>query len=59
VQPPGFYFGRSGRPPARDIVAAGYGRIAMGHSELGGHQSATGAMSHGQRAALLALDAAG
>lgn len=51
VQPPGFYYGRDGQPPAREIVARGYGRIAIGHSELGGHQSATGAMSQGQRAA--------
>jgi spermidine dehydrogenase len=55
VQPPGFYFGRDGQPSAREIVVKGYGRIAMGHSELGGHQSATGAMSHGQRAARQAL----
>ena len=52
VQPPGFYYGRNGQPSAREIVARGYGRIAIGHSELGGHQSATGAMGQGQRAAL-------
>ena len=55
VQPPGFYYGRDGKPSAREIVAKGYGRIAIGHSELGGHQSATGAMAQGQRAALQAL----
>jgi spermidine dehydrogenase len=55
VQPPGFYYGRDGKPSAREIVAKGYGRIAIGHSELGGHQSATGAMAQGQRAALAAL----
>ncbi len=55
VQPPGFYYGSNGQPAARDVVAKGYGRIAMGHSELGGHQSATGAMGQGQRAALQAL----
>ncbi|MGE3342547.1 MAG: NAD(P)-binding protein [Vicinamibacterales bacterium] len=59
VQPPGFYFGVNGQPAAREIVAAGYGRIAVGHSELGGHQSATGAMAQGQRAARQALTAAG
>jgi len=57
VQPPGFYYGTDGRPSAREIVAKGYGRIATGHSELGGHQSATGAMAQGQRAALQALKA--
>lgn len=56
VQPPGFYYGRDGQPSAREIVAKGYGRIAIGHSELGGHQSATGAMSQGQRAARQALE---
>jgi spermidine dehydrogenase len=56
VQPPGFYYGRDGRPSAREIVAPGYGRIAIGHSELGGHQSATGAMAQGQRAARQAMD---
>jgi spermidine dehydrogenase len=56
VQPPGFYYGANGQPPAREIVAKGYGRIAIGHSELGGHQSATGAMAQGQRAAQQALE---
>jgi spermidine dehydrogenase len=59
VQPPGFYYGLNGRASAREIVAKGYGRIAIGHSELGGHQSATGAMAQGQRAALQALRALG
>ncbi len=57
VQPPGFYYGTDGRPPAREVVAKGYGRISIGHSELGGHQSATGAMAQGQRAAQQALAA--
>jgi spermidine dehydrogenase len=51
VQPPGFYYGQEGRPAARETVAKGYGRVSIGHSELGGHQSATGAMAQGQRAA--------
>jgi spermidine dehydrogenase len=51
VQPPGFYYGSNGQMSAREIVAKGYGRIAIGHSELNGHQSATGAMGQGQRAA--------
>ena len=55
VQPPGFYYGSNGQTPAREIVAKGYGRIAIGHSELGGHQSATGAMAQGQRAAMQAM----
>jgi spermidine dehydrogenase len=55
VQPPGFYFGRNGEPSVREIVAEGYGRIAIGHSERNGHQSATGAMAQGRRAAEQAL----
>jgi len=51
VQPPGFYYGHDGRPPVREVLAKGYGRIAIGHSELNGHQSATGAMAQGRRAA--------
>jgi spermidine dehydrogenase len=51
LQPPGFYYGRDGKPPAREVVAKGYGRIAIGHSELNGHQSATGAMDQGRRVA--------
>jgi spermidine dehydrogenase len=50
VQSPGFYYGRDGRPAARDVVMKGFGRIAIGHSELNGHQSATGAMAQGKRA---------
>ena len=55
VQPPGFYFGRDGKPSVREVVGKGYGRIAIGHSELNGHQSATGAMAQGSRAAEQAL----
>jgi spermidine dehydrogenase len=58
VQPPGFYYGRDGRPSVREVVADGFGRIAIGHSELNGHQSATGAMAQGRRAAEQALASA-
>jgi spermidine dehydrogenase len=51
LQPPGFYFGRNGAPPGREIVEKGYGNIAIGHSELNGHQSVGGAMAQGKRAA--------
>jgi len=49
VQPPGWYFGGDGKPSPREVVAKGYGQIAIGHSELNGHQSATGAMAQGKR----------
>jgi spermidine dehydrogenase len=49
VQPPGWYFGVDGKPAPREVVSKGYGQIAIGHSELNGHQSATGAMAQGKR----------
>ena len=55
LQAPGFYYGRDGKPAAREVIAKGYGRVAIGHSELNGHQSATGAMDQGRRAALHVL----
>jgi spermidine dehydrogenase len=50
VQPPGWYFGRDGKLPVREVVQRGFGRVAIGHSELNGHQSVGGAMSQGRRA---------
>ncbi|HTE45267.1 MAG TPA: FAD/NAD(P)-binding protein [Gemmatimonadaceae bacterium] len=49
VQPPGWFYGTDGKPAPREIVAKGFGRITIGHSELNGHQSATGAMAQGKR----------
>ena len=49
VQPPGWYYGNDGQPAPREIVAKGFGKISIGHSELNGHQSATGAMAQGKR----------
>ena len=51
VQPPGFYYGRDGKPSPRETVQKGYGSIAIAHSELNGHQNATGALAQGKRAA--------
>lgn len=51
LQPPGFYYGREGRSSPRETVQQGYGRIAIAHSELNGHQNATGALQQGKRAA--------
>jgi spermidine dehydrogenase len=51
VQQPGFYFGRDGKPSPREIVEKGFGRVAIGHSELNGHQSWTGGIEQGHRAA--------
>jgi spermidine dehydrogenase len=49
IQPPGFYFGMNGKPSPRQIVERGFGRIALAHSELNGHQNATGALAQGKR----------
>jgi spermidine dehydrogenase len=55
LQPPNFFYGQNGAPAAREIVQKGFGRIIIGHSELNGHQSMSGAMSQGARAAEQAL----
>lgn len=51
IQPPGFYYGRDGKPSPRQIVERGFGKIAIAHAELNGHQNATGALAQGKRAA--------
>lgn len=51
LQPPFFYYGRDGRPSPREVVQKGYGRIVIAHSELNGHQNATGALQQAKRAA--------
>jgi spermidine dehydrogenase len=50
AQPPGFYFGRDGEPSPREVVEAGFGRVAVGHSELNGHQNWTGGLQRGRLA---------
>jgi spermidine dehydrogenase len=51
LQPPGFHYGRNGQPAGWEVISKGYGNIAIGHSELNGHQSVGGAMAQGKRAA--------
>ena len=51
IQPPGFFYGHDGKPSPRERVEKGYGSIAIAHSELNGHQNATGALAQGKRAA--------
>ena len=55
-QPPGFYYGVDGKPSPREVVANGFGRIAIGHSELNGEQHASSAFFYGIRAAHQVLD---
>src|ERR1035437_9676326 len=57
IQPPGFYYGREGKRSAREIVQRGFGKIAIAHAELNGHQNATGALAQGKRAAEQVLSA--
>jgi spermidine dehydrogenase len=47
---PGFMFGAGGRPPVSDVIRNPFGRIAIGHSELQGHQNWVGAAQEGRRA---------
>lgn len=53
---PGFYFGGSDKPAPRDVLKQRFGRIAIGHSELEGHQNWPGAVRNGARAAQQVMD---
>jgi spermidine dehydrogenase len=53
---PGFMFGTDGEPAPPDVIRGPIGRIAIGHSELRGHQNWTGATGEGRRAVELLLD---
>lgn len=48
---PGFFFGRDGRPPPRDAIRAGYGRVRFAHAELQGNQSWYSVLLEATRAA--------
>ena len=52
---PGFYFGKNGAPAPREVIRQGYGRIAIGHSELSGQQLWSRGLEEGERAARQAL----
>jgi len=43
-------FGQGGGTPAPDVIRRPFGRIAIGHSELQGHQNWNGAAAEGRRA---------
>jgi len=47
---PGFMFGAGGATAPPDIIRRPLGRIAIGHSELQGHQNWNGAAAEGRRA---------
>jgi spermidine dehydrogenase len=53
---PGFFFGSGGEPAPAEVIREPFGRIAIGHSELRGHQNWTGATAEGRRAVEAVLD---
>ena len=52
----GFMFGADGNVAPPDVIREPYGRIAIGHSELRGHQYWSGAAGEGRRAVEALLD---
>jgi spermidine dehydrogenase len=50
IEPPGFHYGVEGRPSPLERVRQGYGRVAIGHSELNGAQHWGSALEYGKRA---------
>ncbi len=56
VTPPGFYFGKDGKPPPSEVIRRPHGRIAFAHAELLGYQMWEGAAHEGERAARQMLE---
>lgn len=56
VGPPGFFFGKNGKPAPKDVISRGYGRLFFGHSELSGAQMWENAAAEGARAARQSLE---
>lgn len=52
---PGFFFGTDGDAPPREVLRERFGRIAFGHSELGGRGDWIGAAEEGKRAMMQVL----
>jgi spermidine dehydrogenase len=50
VEPPGFHYGRDGKPSPLERVRAGYGQVSIGHSELNGAQHWGSALEYGKKA---------
>lgn len=51
VTPPGFFYGKDGKPAPSDVVRQPHGRITFAHAELRGMQMWEGAAHEGERAA--------
>ncbi len=58
VDPPGFFFGKDGKPAPKDVLSQRFGRISFGHSELSGAQMWETAAEEGARAGQQALEVA-
>jgi spermidine dehydrogenase len=56
VDPPGFFFGKDGRPAAKDVLQQRFHRLSFGHSELTGAQMWETAAGEGERASKQALE---
>lgn len=56
VGPPGFFFGKGGKPAPKEVLRKPFGRIAFSHSELSGAQMWETAAEEGDRAAKQALE---
>ncbi|HEY6925584.1 MAG TPA: FAD-dependent oxidoreductase [Steroidobacteraceae bacterium] len=50
IEPPGFHYGRDGKPSPLERVRAGYGQVCIGHSELNGAQHWGSALEYGKKA---------
>ncbi|WP_321395933.1 NAD(P)-binding protein [Emcibacter sp.] len=51
VDPPGFFFGKDGKPSPLEVLKKRYGRVAFAHAELSGAQMWETAAAEGERAA--------
>ena len=58
VDPPGFFFGKDGKPAGKDVLRKRFARLSFGHSELSGAQMWETAAEEGERAGQQALEVA-
>jgi spermidine dehydrogenase len=58
VDPPGFFFGKDGKPAGKDILQKRFNRLSFGHSELSGAQMWETAAGEGERAGQQILEVA-
>jgi len=56
ITPPGFFFGKNGKPAPSDVIRQPHGRITFAHAELMGAQMWEGAVHEAERAAKQAIE---